>query len=261
MQATTNSCDFTDVTLAVHDGPIVCRHYQTGFCKFGESCRKQHVKEICQMNNCNLKICTQRHPKVCKYFKHHQLCKFGDSCCYRHDIVEPRGCLLEKQLEALNATVAKMSAVIHDLEEKVARLENVSMLEIERDTLSDNSLQLSVPDEDRAEVSNPQTSRPLPTDEREVKCEHSYINGSTGLVVPTFGDPCPLHPCCTMCEITAASEESRPPRFCNFQSDPSCPRPCSGSIFNVDISSARGHSDWKVLDFILGTPSLLEFRL
>ena len=51
MQATSNSCDFTDVTvtLAVHDGPTVCRHYQTGFCKFGESCRKQHVKEIYQM--------------------------------------------------------------------------------------------------------------------------------------------------------------------------------------------------------------------
>ena len=177
MQATTNSCDFTDVTLAVHDGPTVCRHYQTGFCKFGESCRKQHVKEICQMNNCNLKICTQRHPKVCKYFKHHQLCKFGDSCCYRHDIVELRGGLLEKQLEALNATVAIMSAVIHDLEEKVARLENVSMLEIERDTPS-------VPDEDRAEVSNPQTSPPLPTDEREVKCEHSYINAMQWLYWP-----------------------------------------------------------------------------
>ena len=101
MQSTTNSCDFTDVTLAMHDGPTVCRHYQTGFCKFGKSCRKQHVKEICQMNNCNLKICTQRHPKVCKYFKHRQHCKFGDSCCYRHDIVEPRGGLLEKQIEAL----------------------------------------------------------------------------------------------------------------------------------------------------------------
>ena len=77
-----------------------------------------------------------------------------------------------------------MSTVIHDLEEKVARLENVSMLEIERDTLSDNSLQLSVPDEDRAEVSNPQTSPPLPTDEREVKCEHSYINAMQWLYWP-----------------------------------------------------------------------------
>lgn len=61
--------------------------------------------------------------------------------------MEPRGGLLEKQIEALKATVVKMNAVIHDLEEKVARLENVSMLEIERDTLSDNSHQLSVPEQ------------------------------------------------------------------------------------------------------------------
>ena len=259
MQSTTNSCDFTDVTLAMHDGPTVCRHYQTGFCKFGKSCRKQHVKEICQMNNCNLKICTQRHPKVCKYFKHRQHCKFGDSCCYRHNIVDPS--LLEKQIEALKATVNKMRTVIHDLEEKVARLENVSMLEIERDSLGDNSLQLSVPDDDRAEVSSPPMSPPPSTDEIQVKCEHTYIDGSTGLVVPMFGDPCPLHPCCVMCEITAASVESRPPRFCNYQSDPACPRPCSGAIFNVDTSSAKGHGDWNRLNFILGTPSLLKFRL
>ena len=171
MQSSTNYCDFTDVTLAMHDGPKVCRHYQTGFCKFGESCRKQHVKESCQITKCNLKICTKRHPKVCKYFKQHQFCKFGDSCSYRHDIFEPSGCPLEKQLESLKATVVKMSAVICNLEEKIARLENVSILEIERDTLTlgDNSIQLSVPEEDREEVSTPPIALSPSTEERQVK--------------------------------------------------------------------------------------------
>ena len=171
MQSSTNYCDFTDVTLAMHDGPKVCRHYQTGFCKFGESCRKQHVKESCQITKCNLKICTKRHPKVCKYFKQQQFCKFGDSCSYRHDLVEPSSGPLEKQLEALQATVVKMSAVICNLEEKVARLENVSILEIERDTLTlgDNSFQLSVPDEAREEVSTPPIDLSPSTEERQVK--------------------------------------------------------------------------------------------
>ena len=91
-----------------------------------------------------------------------------------------------------------------------------------------------------------------------VPCEHTYFNSFTGLLEP---EPCPLHPCCAMCEITAASEESRPPRFCNFQADSFCPRPCSGAIFDVDISSVRGHGDWEVFNFIVGAPSLLEFRL
>ena len=90
-----------------------------------------------------------------------------------------------------------------------------------------------------------------------VHCEHTYINSFTGLLEP---EPCPLHPCCAMCEITAASEESRPPRFCNFQSDSSCPRPCSGDIFDVD-TRRFGSDDWKVFNFIVGAPSLLEFRL
>ena len=91
-------------------------------------------------------------------------------------------------------------------------------------------------------------------------CEHTFVNGSTGRVNWPC-EPCPLHPCCVFCEVSAASEESRPPQLCGYQSDPSCPRPCSGAIFNVDISSARGGSEWKVLDLILGAPSLMKFRL
>ena len=130
-----------------------------------------------------------------------------------------------------------------------------------------DTLAISPTNEKREEVEDPPTPHLKPeqlsghVEENEapalVHCEHTYINSFTGLLEP---EPCPLHPCCAMCEITAASEESRPPRFCNFQSDSSCPRPCSGDIFDVD-TRRFGSDDWKVFNFIVGAPSLLEFRL
>ena len=75
--------DITDVTLASNDIPV-CKHFQTGYCKFGRSCKKQHVSESCLKADCNSKACLQRHPKQCKFFSQSGFCKFGDSCSYKH---------------------------------------------------------------------------------------------------------------------------------------------------------------------------------
>ena len=63
---------------------IVCKYFQCGFGKFGESCRKQHVKEICPTQSCTLSSCMKRHPKVCKYFLVQKSCKFGEHRSYKH---------------------------------------------------------------------------------------------------------------------------------------------------------------------------------
>ena len=152
------------------------------------------------------------------------------------------------------------------ISKKHKHIPEAAPLERERSQINDTSLNASLPSEERLEntqlidiasddFKDDPTENEAPT---LVHCEHTYFNSFTGLWEP---EPCPLHPCCAMCEITAASEESRPPRFCNFQSDSSCPRPCSGAIFDVDISHLRGHGDWKVFNFIFGAPSLIEFRL
>ena len=57
----------SDVTLVSGDANV-CKHFKFGFCKFGEKCKKQHLKEICQTEDCNLKTCNKRHPKICKFF-------------------------------------------------------------------------------------------------------------------------------------------------------------------------------------------------
>ena len=61
----------SDVTLVSGDANV-CKHFKYGFCKFGEKCNKQHLKEICQTEDCNLKTCSKRHPKICKFFSVNQ---------------------------------------------------------------------------------------------------------------------------------------------------------------------------------------------
>ena len=63
---------------------LVCKYFQCGFCKFGESCRKQHVKETCPAQSCTTRSCMKRHPKICKYFLVQKSCIFGEKCLYKH---------------------------------------------------------------------------------------------------------------------------------------------------------------------------------
>ena len=110
----------------------VCKHYQTGYCKFGEHCRKHHVNIICKKENCNSKDCIERHPKICKYFTVGNACKFDDSCSYLHvkrnensDISE-QNTLKEKVQEMEKKMEEAALKVEHnELKEKVKLLEAV----------------------------------------------------------------------------------------------------------------------------------------
>ena len=60
----------------------VCKHYQTGFCKYRQQCTKEHVDEICNDKyECKEITCKMRHPKICKIFEVFGKCKF-DNCAY-----------------------------------------------------------------------------------------------------------------------------------------------------------------------------------
>ena len=246
-----------------------CKFHKTGHCKFGQTCRHFHSHTICSVAYCD-KNCQDRHPKPCRYQARFGRCKFGSSCSYLHCDSAPVNDTLANDVEELKKALAQVMQILEAKENQIQKLEDTLRSVIAKDNMSfasdtsppspenvrsavfEDSLNISLQDEKREEAP--------PAPSARVHCEHTYINGSTGLVVPTYGDPCPLHPCCVMCEITAASEESRPPRFCNFSSDPACLRPCSGAIFNVD-TRRYGSDDWKCLNFILGAASLLEYRL
>jgi hypothetical protein len=100
---------------------VVCHHFQTGFCKFGEHCRKRHVQEICQTKQCKSKACIQRHPNVCKYFATQNTCKFGEKCAYQHKISKDKSEINElvARVGALENTIQVMSQKIKVLEDEL----------------------------------------------------------------------------------------------------------------------------------------------
>ena len=64
----------------------ICKHNQTGFCKFKLGCRNRHENGICpEEAGCSSRECPYRHPKACRNFSREAMCKFGDDCAYKHE--------------------------------------------------------------------------------------------------------------------------------------------------------------------------------
>ena len=62
----------------------LCRHNQTGFCKYRQQCTKEYVNEICNDNyECKEITCKMRHPKKCKTFELFGKCN-SENCAYIH---------------------------------------------------------------------------------------------------------------------------------------------------------------------------------
>ena len=55
-----------------------------GFCKFRNTCRKRHISEKCQNRACDVRNCSLRHPKICKFYRDIGYCKFGEWGCFVH---------------------------------------------------------------------------------------------------------------------------------------------------------------------------------
>ena len=51
-----------------------------GFCKYLETCRNYHENKKCEKPMYEIKKCTLRHPKKCKFFRDYGFCKFGEWC-------------------------------------------------------------------------------------------------------------------------------------------------------------------------------------
>ena len=104
----------------------MCGYFQTGFCKFGEICIKQHVKEICLKINCKPSDCRKRHPKLCKHFSLKQTCRFGDLCAYKHIISSEKSdiIVLQEKIETLQCLLNDMNSRVKDMESEIVRLQS-----------------------------------------------------------------------------------------------------------------------------------------
>ena len=173
MNSLSKASDIVDVTLAPEDATTLCKHFQTGYCKFGAHCRKVHVEENCKTGDCDRKTCRKRHPKSCKFFTLHQSCKFGNMCCYKHITGETKSDLLSKQVNSLQATVDKLQSVVKDLEAKIMRLQSLtcrdsllSSPEKERCTEVHDSLEASLVHREELSVSSVPSSALSPLEKK-----------------------------------------------------------------------------------------------
>ena len=61
---------------------LKCKFHNTGYCKFGETCRKRHYSKVCHQFRCK-EDCPARHPKLCKMEINCRFFKKG-ICAYKH---------------------------------------------------------------------------------------------------------------------------------------------------------------------------------
>ena len=66
----------------------VCQKNKFGYCWWGLKCRDMHISMNCVEKSCNVDNCEKRHPKDCFYFKKFAMCKFNDTCSYKHQKIQ-----------------------------------------------------------------------------------------------------------------------------------------------------------------------------
>ena len=63
----------------------ICKHNQTGFCKFRNMCKRRHENEMCgRPTDCKTEGGLKRHPKVCRNFTQNKSCRHKEKCSYQH---------------------------------------------------------------------------------------------------------------------------------------------------------------------------------
>ena len=105
----------------------VCQFYKFGYCRFRDTCRKQHIQETCEDIECDLNACNKRHPLTCKYFIEFQRCKFGEYCCFKHEKVTIRNNeendKLKKKIEQLETAITSLGMLYSDLKKKFEEID------------------------------------------------------------------------------------------------------------------------------------------
>ena len=147
-----------------------CKFHKTGHCKFGQTCRHFHSHTICSVAYCD-KNCQDRHPKPCRYQARFGRCKFGSSCSYLHCDSDPVNDTLADDVKELKEALKQVMQILKAKEDQIQMLEekvhtvianaNISFAsdtslpspENMRRNVCENSLQVSLLDEQREESS------------------------------------------------------------------------------------------------------------
>ena len=149
---------------------VSCKFHKTGHCKFGQNCRHFHSQTICSVANCDKK-CLDRHPKPCRSYARLSRCKFGSNCSYLHCDSDPANDTLIDDVKELKEALKQVMQNLKAKEDQIQMLEekmltvianaNISFAsdtslpspEKMRSEVCEDSLQVSLMDEEREESS------------------------------------------------------------------------------------------------------------
>ena len=197
--------------------PTICLFNKFGYCKFRERCRKHHINEICIQNTCEILSCSQRHPKICKFFRKYGRCKFSP-CAFKHEIelsgndhekTDKEVKVLSEKVLALENDIRNKNQEIEDLTEKISVIENKLSEEYIDEKLDAFEKQL-VENFEKALESYSKHMREACTEIDDMVIElnddmgNVTIEGEESNMLRTFDNPFQLK--CNICEFIAKSE-------------------------------------------------------
>ena len=120
----------------------LCKHNQTGHCKYKFGCRKTHENELCpEEDKCTSNKCLFRHPKTCKYFFRDGVCRYGEGCSYAHKRVCNKDQKVKEITEKHEQEVNTMKDEINKPKEHISVMED-KIIELNQDIQSSNKFNI-----------------------------------------------------------------------------------------------------------------------
>ena len=106
-----------------------------GHRKFGVNCRRFHIKEVCESEDCDSTKCSKRHPRKCRFYESCGRCKFTEFCSYSHkttklsvqkifmEDMKTRLETLEKDMKEKDVTIKALKTKIEETQKETKKVE------------------------------------------------------------------------------------------------------------------------------------------
>ena len=101
-------------------GNNICIFEKFATCKNGDNCTFEHPTLVCDDQNCDIRMCTKKHPQDCLYYTNFNNCKHGeDSCKFLHR----RNASNHIDIDKYRDLEAKYNAILEDHKILLRRIE------------------------------------------------------------------------------------------------------------------------------------------
>ena len=101
-----------------------CKFNQFGYCKFGNTRKRFHVKETCTNFPCLLDGCPSRHPPPCKFFSHFGKCKFNEACSFLHLSPKDKFSEAQKEIETLHSEITALKSNLQLVQNILSKMDS-----------------------------------------------------------------------------------------------------------------------------------------